>query len=156
MMAAVSSGDAQRAQIAAEALRWLGTPYHHRAALRGVGCDCLGLVRGVWRAVVGIDAVDLPGYTGDWGDVTGVEVLINGLAAHLDPVHPSQAEPGDVLVFRMHPGRIAKHCAILTAPRRFVHAWEATPVTEAALSNWWQARVVTAFRARVMAKRGGV
>ena len=28
---------------------WLGTPYRHQGARKGVGCDCLGLVRGVWR-----------------------------------------------------------------------------------------------------------
>ncbi|MEM1422329.1 MAG: peptidase P60, partial [Pseudomonadota bacterium] len=38
-------------QIAYEASRWIGTPYRHQASLRGVGCDCLGLLRGVWRAL---------------------------------------------------------------------------------------------------------
>lgn len=42
-----------RAAIVAEARAWLGTPYRHQASLKGVGADCLGLVRGVWRAVVG-------------------------------------------------------------------------------------------------------
>jgi len=41
--------------IVAEARRWIGTPYRHQASLIGVGCDCLGLVRGIWRAVVGRD-----------------------------------------------------------------------------------------------------
>ena len=148
MTAAVSSGDALRADIVAEARRWLGTPYHHRAALRGVGCDCLGLVRGVWREVLGLNVLDLPSYTGDWGDVTGVEVLLNGLATHLIQVHPRKAVPGDILAFRIRSGRIAKHCAILSTPTAFIHAWEATPVTEGALSDWWSARVVMAFRAR--------
>ena len=34
---------------------WIGTPYRHQASLKGVGCDCLGLVRGVWRAVIGAE-----------------------------------------------------------------------------------------------------
>lgn len=38
--------------IVAETRDWIGTPYRHQASLKGVGCDCLGLVRGVWRAVV--------------------------------------------------------------------------------------------------------
>ena len=42
-------------KIIAEARAWIGTPYHHQAAVKGVGCDCLGLVRGVWRAVYGAD-----------------------------------------------------------------------------------------------------
>jgi hypothetical protein len=39
--------------IIAAARSWLGTPYAHQASLKGVGCDCLGLVRGVWREVQG-------------------------------------------------------------------------------------------------------
>ena len=39
--------------VIAIARSWLGTPYHDQASLRGVGCDCLGLARGVWREVVG-------------------------------------------------------------------------------------------------------
>ncbi len=33
--------------VAAEAMSWAGTPFAHQASLRGVGCDCGGLVRGV-------------------------------------------------------------------------------------------------------------
>jgi len=40
-----------RCSIIAEARSWIGTPYHHQAALKGVGYDCLGFVRGVWRAI---------------------------------------------------------------------------------------------------------
>ena len=43
----------KRAEILSEARDWLGTPYRHQASLKGAGCDCLGLVRGVWRALEG-------------------------------------------------------------------------------------------------------
>ena len=49
-------------RVIAIARSWLGTPYHDQASLRGVGCDCLGLARGVWREVVGPDmAIVTPG-----------------------------------------------------------------------------------------------
>ena len=38
-----------RQQSSRRRARWIGTPYRHQASLKGVGCDCLGLVRGVWR-----------------------------------------------------------------------------------------------------------
>jgi len=41
--------------VIAAARAWLGTPYHNQASLRGVGCDCLGLARGVGRDVVGAE-----------------------------------------------------------------------------------------------------
>ena len=45
-----------REAIVSEARRWIGTPYRHQASLIGVGADCLGLVRGVWRNLYGYDA----------------------------------------------------------------------------------------------------
>src|SRR5437764_272872 len=54
-----------RATIVAEAESWLGTPYRHQASLKGVGCDCLGLVRGIWRAVCGREPGALAGYAVD-------------------------------------------------------------------------------------------
>ena len=46
--------------VIAAVRRWLGTPYHDQASLRGVGCDCLGLARGVWREVVGAEPQAIP------------------------------------------------------------------------------------------------
>ena len=44
-----------RDAIVVAARRYVGTPYHHQAALAGAGCDCLGLIRGVWRDLYGAD-----------------------------------------------------------------------------------------------------
>lgn len=33
--------------VVEEARTWMGTPFLHQAAVRGRGCDCIGLVRGV-------------------------------------------------------------------------------------------------------------
>jgi NlpC/P60 family putative phage cell wall peptidase len=57
-----------RADIACEARRWIGTPYRHQASLHGVGCDCLGLVRGVWRAFYGDEPEVTPAYASDWAE----------------------------------------------------------------------------------------
>jgi cell wall-associated NlpC family hydrolase len=46
--------------VVAAAHRWLGTPYHDQASVRGVGCDCLGLARGAWREVVGPESMPIP------------------------------------------------------------------------------------------------
>src|SRR5690606_6011340 len=55
-------------EIVAEALSWLGTPYRHQAYSKGVGCDCLGLIRGVWRSLYG-DELEVPAdYTPDWAE----------------------------------------------------------------------------------------
>ena len=55
-----------RAAIIAEARGWIGTPYCHQASLKGAGCDCLGLIRGVWRALYGAEP-EAPGpYSPNW------------------------------------------------------------------------------------------
>jgi cell wall-associated NlpC family hydrolase len=45
-----------RAQVIAEARSWIGTPYKHLAGaqpLKGVACDCVGLLRAVFDLVTG-------------------------------------------------------------------------------------------------------
>ena len=42
---------AMSSRIVREARSWIGTPYRHQGALKHAGADCLGLIRGVYRAV---------------------------------------------------------------------------------------------------------
>ena len=57
------------ARAVAAARLWLGTPYVHQASARGAGSDCLGLVRGVWRALYGAEPERPPAYSAGvrWG-----------------------------------------------------------------------------------------
>ncbi len=59
------------------------TPYRHQASLKGVGCDCLGLVRGVWRAVVGAEPERAPPYGRDWAEASGEEAFARAARKHL-------------------------------------------------------------------------
>lgn len=111
-----------RAHVLALARTWLGTPYHHQASVRGIGCDCVGLVRGVHRALYGPTAAAeadaaLP-YTRDWAEATGIETLITAARRHLIEIAPAAARPGDVLIFRYRPHMVAKHTGILGARLR--------------------------------------
>ncbi len=106
-------GGPSRAAVLAEARRFIGTPYRHQASLAGAGCDCLGLVSGVWRALYGDEPEAMPPYTPDWGEASHVETLLEAARRHLVPISVGAAAAGDVLVFRLRHGRIAKHSAIL-------------------------------------------
>ena len=103
-----------RADIVALARGWLGTPYHHQASLKGVGCDCLGLIRGVYAEACGQPAETPPPYSRDWAEALARETMIEAAGRHMTPVDLHAAEAGDVLIFRLRPGAMAKHCAILT------------------------------------------
>lgn len=134
-----------REQVVATARAWIGTPYHHQASERGVGADCLGLVRGVWRDLYESDAEMPPAYSRDWAEASGEETLLAGAARHLTAKAIASARPGDVVIFRLRPGLIAKHTAIIVTDASFVHAIEGAPACEVPLGTWWRRRVAGAF-----------
>lgn len=138
----MSSRDA----VIAEARAWIGTPYHHQAAVKGVGCDCLGLARGVWRAVYGADPEQPPAYSRDWAETLRRETLAEAASRHMIPVALNAIAPGDLLLFAISADAPAKHCGILVAPDRMVHAVESHPVAEVSLVPWWRGRLRFAFR----------
>lgn len=160
-----------RDEIVAAARAWVGTPYHHQASMKGVGCDCLGLIRGIWRELVAGEPEALPAYARDWGDATGAELLMEAGCRHLIRLDDiTQAAPGDVLAFRMQAG-VTKHAGVLSAGysearsallerqesiealsrsallerQTFIHAREEIGVVEVTLTRWWRRRVVAAF-----------
>ena len=109
MASSDSRAIADPAAVLAEARRWINTPYHHQAAVRGVGCDCVGLVRGVYTAL-GCGAVGaVPAYSRDWGDATGNEGVLAAARAHLVELPAADAGPGHVVVLRWRERQLAKH-----------------------------------------------
>lgn len=124
---------------------WIGTPYHHQASVRGVGTDCLGLVRGVWRDLYGRDAEIPPPYTRDWAEASARETMIEAAQRHLVEIASCDAKPGDVLLFRLRDGLPAKHAGILSGPHAMIHAMEGNAVAEVALGPWWRRRIAAVF-----------
>jgi NlpC/P60 family putative phage cell wall peptidase len=136
---------ADPALVIATARSWLGTPYHDQASLRGVGCDCLGLARGVWREVVGDELFTIPPYSRDWGETGPREVLADGARRMMPEIANSDVVSGALVLFRMAPRAIAKHVGILTAPDHFIHAYERLGVVEEPLTPSWRRRIAFAF-----------
>ena len=131
--------------VVATARAWLGTPYHDQASLRGVGCDCLGLARGVWREVVGDEPFPIPPYSRDWGETGPREVLADGARRMMREVAPTETAPGALVMFRMSPRAIAKHVGILTGPDSFIHSYERLGVVEEILTPTWARKIAFAF-----------
>jgi NlpC/P60 family putative phage cell wall peptidase len=132
----------------AAARGWIGTPYVHQASQRGAGTDCLGLLRGVWREVRGREPELVPPYTADWSEPQRQESLWQAAERHLVPKPLSDAAPGDVLLFRMRAGAVAKHLGIMAevgASPSFIHAYSGHAVLESPLSAPWARRIVARF-----------
>jgi len=132
-------------RVVTAARGWIGTPYRHGASCRGAGCDCLGLVLGVWREVHGAEPEPVPAYGPDWSEVGGEERLWAAARRHLEPRGPGRIGAGEVLLFRMRAGAVAKHLGIATGRGRFVHAYSGHGVVESALTPPWARRVVARF-----------
>lgn len=127
---------------------WLGTPYVHQASCRGAGCDCLGLLRGIWREVLGAEPEAVPDYTQDWSEASHEERLWQAAARHLLAKPLAAPAPGDVLLFRMRDGGVAKHLglqAMIGPAPSFIHAYSGHGVVESALTPPWARRIVARF-----------
>lgn len=136
------------AAIISEARLWIGTPYLHQASVRGAGTDCLGLLRGVWRSVFGEEPETVPAYTADWAEPSRQEVLLEAAHRRLVPKPVQEAQIGDVLLFRMREGSIAKHLGLQSETGdhpRFIHAYTGYGVIESSLSTPWQRRIAARF-----------
>lgn len=134
-----------RARIVAAARRWIGTPYLHQASLPGVGCDCLGLVRGVWRETIGDEPESAPPYTPDWAEALGAETLLEAARRHFTPVAIDAFSPGDVLIFRFRDHLPAKHVGVATTSSHMVHAHSGACVSEVPIGPHWRKRIAAAF-----------
>jgi NlpC/P60 family putative phage cell wall peptidase len=153
---------------------WVGTPYRHQGSAKGVGCDCLGLVRGIWRELYGAEPEVVPAYSPDWAERAGEERLIEAAERHFLAVSSfEQSRPGDLVLFRFRPHLAAKHAGILASlprqdggvgpglapaqpvpgpgrenrpPDAFIHAYEQSAVTLSALVPGWRRKIAGIYR----------
>ena len=132
----------------AEARRWIKTPYVHQASRMGAGTDCLGLIRGVWRALYGTEPEVVPAYTPDWSEPTREETLLQAGKRHFVAVPRDKESVGHILLFRMRADGVAKHLGIQSATgaeARFIHAYSGHSVMESALTEPWRRRIAARF-----------
>ena len=125
---------------------WIATPYQHQASLKAVGCDCLGLVRGIWREVYGEEPEAAPPYVSDWAESSPVEALAEAARRHMREIAPTEFAGGDLLLFRWRAHLPAKHAGLAVSPDSMVHAQDGARVAEIWLTPWWKRRIAFAFR----------
>ena len=133
------------AAVVEAAREFLGTPYRHQASLVGAGCDCLGLLRGVWRALHGAEPRAMPAYRADMRDPNNASALRLAAEQFLI-VETGPLAEGQVLLFRLSGMVEPKHCGIMVSGDRFIHAQERLGVVEANLTEAWARRVSGRFR----------
>ncbi len=140
-----------RAAVVAEARNWLGTRWQHQASLKGVGCDCVGLVVGVARVlkIAAATEYDLMPELRGYGRQPDPVLLLAGCDHLMQRLNLSEVAQGDVLVlkFELEP----QHFAIVSQvdPLYMVHALaQARKVVEHRVDFLWLRRIVRAYRLR--------
>lgn len=133
-------------RVVAAARRWIGAPYRHQASALGAGADCLGVVRGVWRELIGPEPEPPPPYARSWAEDGAGELMLAAAERWLVPAPGERIAAGDVVLFRVSRGGAAKHCGIATGPCAMVHAYDGHAVAETPIPEVWVRRVVARFR----------
>ena len=142
-----------RTEVVTEARTWLGTRFHHQEAVKGVGCDCVGLVRGV-GAALGIypdDPTSLPEFQQfvGYGRDPMAGALEKGCDIFCTKIDVADAQPGDV--FLIHFGEDPRHVAIIGdypgGGLSIIHAYiMLRKVVESRVDESWQRLIAGAYR----------
>jgi NlpC/P60 family putative phage cell wall peptidase len=132
-----------RDDVVACARTWLGTRWQHQQRLKGVACDCAGLVIGVVRELYGIE-VDVPNYGHDpHNDL--MRKLCNRYLVPID--NRLSFLPGDVLLMTWdsEPHHMGIASTVDGLPG-LIHAYaQVRKVTEHHFDVKWLGRIVAAY-----------
>jgi NlpC/P60 family putative phage cell wall peptidase len=140
-----------RAQVVAEARSWVGTRWHHQAARKGIGSDCVGLVAGVARelGLYGADEFAADPAVRGYGREPDPPMLLSACARYLEPVHLPELQAGDILLLRF--ASEPQHFALVssTNPDYMIHAYaQARKIVENRIDAVWRSRIVRAYSYR--------
>jgi len=138
-----------REQIVTEALQWLNVRWQHQAGLKGVACDCIGLVRGVYAEITGFTITDIIDYPQTAFYYCRDEKLYPELQKYLVEIPISNALPGDILTFALKETFPDHHLGILVNDGFFVHACGdigVKKVVQTRLDDRWRGNIRHAFK----------
>ena len=126
--------------VVKEAREWVDTPFRHQGRLKGVGCDCLGLIRGVYGNVYSPSILpkDRTNY--------GIEIVVD-LNKHLRKVavEVAEREPGDLILMKF--SSQPTHMGIYVGDDRMIHAYSSVGrIVEHRISSQWKKRIVSIWR----------
>ncbi|WP_201454864.1 NlpC/P60 family protein [Ahrensia marina] len=125
---------------------WIGTPYRHQMSSKHVGCDCLGLVLGIWSELGGSPISYDTNYSRDWAECAPKDLLLVAANRYLEPAPKGSPSIGDVLLFKWSSFTVSKHVAIYAGGGQIIHAYERHAVCKAPLVPQWRRRISGIFQ----------
>ena len=101
-------------ELRRELEEWIGTPWRHRVAVKGLGADCIYFVAGVFHnlKVFNFEIAHKPDYPPDWHLHNTRELLMETIKRSVPVVEISLDEirNGDIIL--SHYGKAASHASI--------------------------------------------
>jgi cell wall-associated NlpC family hydrolase len=101
------------------ALSWNGTPYHHQAAVKGVGVDCAYFIGSVAEECKFIDKFYVAPYSVEWHIHNEGEKMLE-IVEGFGCKRIAKPRAGDILAFQY--GRSCSHLGIMLRNNTFIHA----------------------------------
>ena len=108
----------QREAALREAATWLCTPWHHYAAVKGAGVDCVQFIIQIYQRIGAIGEVETGEYDQEWMLHRHEQRLLAKLAVYAKPVETPL--PADLAVY--HYGRSYSHVALVVDWPKVIHA----------------------------------
>jgi cell wall-associated NlpC family hydrolase len=113
---------AQRRAVVAEALTWRGTPYHHRARIKGVGVDCGQILCAVFEAAGVVSHIDPGDYSPQFHLHRDEDIYLQWVRKFCDPLpEGATPQPGDIATYQF--GRTHAHGAIVIDGGLLLHSY---------------------------------
>jgi NlpC/P60 family putative phage cell wall peptidase len=146
----MSTQDDLRERIVAEARTWVGTPFVHQAAVKGVGVDCVMLLHevGVACGVMQSDDAKWIAYRG-YSRQPNPRMMREALEKFLTRIEIADALDGDI-VWLFWRESMPMHLALRSSyngRKNIIHALaSAERVVEHEFSSDWRARVDSVWR----------
>lgn len=123
-----------------EARTWLKTPFHHQASVKGVGCDCAGLVKGTARNL-GYQVSDV--YT-NYGREPANGELERTLENLLNKKDSNKLSKGNIILFKFL--NEPQHLGIYCGDGIVIHSYSTEGgVVEHLIDDKWKKRIVNVF-----------
>ena len=133
--------DDRREALIIELREFLGTPWHHNQAEKGIACDCVGLLRKGGEKI----GLNLPPFPEKYDRLARNGQIRVYLETNFTPISIEQMAKADVVMFQAN--GFDNHVGVITKPMTVIHASQRTGmVVEHTIDGVWLK----------MLRRGGV
>ncbi len=127
-----------------KARSWIGTPFHPKAKIKKVGCDCVGFVLGLLEEIFSAKKLIVPDYCNPF---TESVKLLNFMEKNFEK---GPIALGGILLIKLSATQY--HIALITAltPLQIIHSSSSLGVIEEVLPPLWKEKILGCFTLRLL------